>query len=57
MGYYTTLILIVLGCICLLYFMRDMFDILWWLLKKSMWVIALMVVLKMVAMFFSGLHV
>lgn len=57
MGYYTTLILIVLGCICLLYFMRYMFDILWWLLKKSMWVIALMVVLKMVAMFFSGLHV
>jgi hypothetical protein len=57
MGYYTTLILIVLGCICLLYFMRYMFDILWWLLKASMWVIALMVVLKMVAMFFSGLHV
>jgi len=57
MGYYTTLILIVLGCAGVLYFLRYMFDILWWLFKASMWVIALMVVLKMVAMFFSGLHV
>lgn len=54
MGYYTTLILIVLGCICLLYFLRYMFDIAWWLLKSSMWVLALIIIIKIASLILLG---
>jgi len=55
MGYYTTLILIVLGCAGVLYFLRYMFDISWWLFKASIWIVALYVILKFLVAFFSSI--